>query len=264
MTSGLRLARTGLMLAAAVLLTVGNGSARADFVTWSGTGTTGSGASQNSVNVTAKFTADGSNLKVQIFDNAKTIDPVQILSGLVWNVNGTAPTGTTFASAATGDDSKLYTSASSASSSSDLRNSTLGGQAGWQYATSANAGLLNVGGNQYQFGLGASGLGGTFGGLGNADYGLVGPKSSLGTNPLSNQLPLVMGTGDDPSEIDFVIGNYTGKASDIKDVLFMFGSAGSDNIIGVVPEPSTITLFGLGIAGLGGYTYRRRRAAAKA
>ena len=243
-----QLGRSSSIIAMVLFISLSS-SAQADFVTWGGTGTTGTGSAQHSVDITAKFTADGSNLKVQVFNNSKTIDPVQILSGIVWNVNGTAPTGTSFGSAATGDDSALFTSASSSSSSSDLRNSTLGGGKGWQYATTANSGLLNVGGQQYQFGLGASGLGGTFGGLGNADYGLAGPRSSIGTNPLKNQLPLVMSKDDDPSEIDFVITNYSGSASDIKDVLFMFGSAGSDNVGGVpvVPEPSSIILFGLGV-----------------
>ena len=103
----------------------------------------------------------------------------------------------------------------------------------------------------YQFGFGCSGLNGTFGGLGNASYGAIGPSSDIGHVPLSNQLPLVMSTSTSASEADFVISGFNVDVSNIKNVTFAFGSAGTNNITGVpVPEPSTFLLAGLGLFAL--------------
>ena len=252
---------------AALVLTTSIRSSRADFVTWDGIGSTGSGSSLHNVDVTVIFDANGTDLKVTLLSNLQTVNPVQALSGLVWDINGTAITGTTFQSAKTGSGSDLYTSATVHAPSTDLRNSTLGGGDGWQYEALVTSPLLVVASHQYQYGLGASGLGGTFGGLGNADYGIVGPLSTIGSNPLKNQLPLIMNTGTGSSSAEFVIHNYTGTASNIKDVLFMFGSAGGDNVTGhlrSVPEPGSLALMLMGSGAFGAVHVARKRRAKKA
>ena len=136
----------------------------------------------------------------------------------------------------------------------ELRNSILGGQAGWQYLTPT--GLLN--GTSFEFGLGASGLGGTFGGLANASYGIIGPGSNIAHVPLSNQLPLVMSTSSSPSEAVFVISGFTLDVSHISDVTFAFGSAGTNNLV-KVPEPSSVALAAFGFAGMMAWGWRRRK-----
>lgn len=246
----------------------GASSAQADFITYEGTGNTGSGTSLHAVDVTARFSVTGSDLTVTLSSNLATVDPVQALTGLVWDITGTTPTATTIASAVTGINSALYSDATTHTSNADVSNATLGGSKGWQYEAGVAAPLLTVASHHYQFGLGASGLGGVFGGLGNSDYGIVGPKSTIGSSPLDKQLPLVMSTdtGATPaaSSIVFVIHNFTVPASAISRVEFMFGSAGTDNVAGVraVPEPSSFALLGAG--GIFGAAMLRRRRRASA
>jgi hypothetical protein len=83
-----------------------------------------------SVDVSATFKNVGSNLEVDLFNKSTGTDPLQILSGIVWNVSGTAPTGTSLSSALTGGGSELYTSGSTGTANAELRNSVLGGQSG--------------------------------------------------------------------------------------------------------------------------------------
>jgi len=215
-------------------------------VTFSGVGAPS--GSTHSVDVSATFKNVGSNLEIDVFNNATGTDPLQILSGLLWNVNGSAPSGTSLSSAVTGSGSDLYTSGSSGTPNAELRNSVLGGGNGWQYL--APPGPLNS--VSFQYGFGCSGLGGTFGGLGNASYGAIGPSSDIGHVPLSNQLPLVMSTSASASEADFVISGFNVDVSNIKNVTFAFGSAGTNNIIGgiPIPEPSTFLLAALGLFAL--------------
>jgi len=214
-----------------------------------------------SVNVAATFTNVGGNLEIDLTNSSAGTDPLQILSGLVWSVTGTAPTGTSLSSAKTASGSALYTNASTSTSNAELRNTALGGQKGWQYL--APPGKLN--GTTVQFGLGASGLGGTFGGLGNASYGITGPGSSIGHVPVSNQLPLVMSTSSSPSGAVFVIAGFNADISSITGVMFAFGSAGTNNLTSTsatpnvtpTPEPSTLVLSALG--GIALLAYRKHR-----
>ena len=210
-----------------------------------------------SVNVSATFKNVGGNLEIDLFNNAPGTDPLQILSGLVWNVSGTAPSGTSLASAITGSGSKLFTSGTTGTANAELRHSVLGGQIGWQYLSPP--GLLN--GMSFQFGLGASGLGGTFGGLGNASSGVIGPGSNIGHTPLSNQLPLVMSTTSSPSEAVFVISGFGPDVLRITQVAFAFGSAGINNLTEThinVPEPSSLALAAFGFIGFV-FAWLRRR-----
>jgi hypothetical protein len=197
------------------------------------------------VSVSVTFKNVGSNLEVDLFNNLAGTDPLQILSGLMWNVSGSAPTNTSLISAVTGGGSELFTSGTSGIINAELRNSVLGGQLGWQFL--APPGILN--GTSFQFGLGASGLSGTFRGLGNASYGVIGPDSNIAHVPLHNQLPLVMSTSSSPSEAVFVIKNFNTDVSNIRDVTFAFGSAGNNNLI-PAPEPSSLAL---GLAAIAGF-----------
>jgi MYXO-CTERM domain-containing protein len=206
-----------------------------------------------SVNVSVTFTNVGGNLEIDLFNNAAGTDPLQILSGLVWNVSGAAPGGTSLSSAITGLGSELFTSGTTGAANAELRNSVLGGQKGWQYLSPP--GQLN--GASFQYGLGSSGLNGTFGGLANASYGVIGPGSNIGHVPLSNQLPLVMSTTSSPSEAVFQISGFNADVSRIQDVTFAFGSAGTNNIHVRIPEPSSFVLGVLGLLGL--LTWRRRK-----
>ena len=198
--------------------------------------------STHPVNVSATFKNVGGDLEIELFNNAAGTDPLQILSGLFWDVSGSAPTGTSLASAVTASGSLLYTSGTSGVASAELRNSELGGQLGWEYRTPP--GLLD--GVSYQFGLGSSGLSGSFGGLANASYGIIGPGSSIGQVPLKNQLPLVMSTSSSPSSAVFLISGFGTDVSQITNVTFAFGSAGENNMI-FVPEPTSLALAGFAL-----------------
>ncbi|HTM55906.1 MAG TPA: PEP-CTERM sorting domain-containing protein [Pirellulales bacterium] len=207
------------------------------------------------VDVSATFTNVGSNLEIDLYNNSAGTDPLQIISGILFNVSGLGPIGTSLSSALTGSGSELFTSGTAGTLNAELRNSVLGGQKGWQYLSPP--GKLN--GVNYQYGLGSSGLAGTFGGLANASYGVIGPGSNIGHVPLSNQLPLVMSTSSSPSKAVFIISGFNADVSRITAVNFAFGSAGNNNIVVKVPEPSSLVLAGLGLASLVACAWRRRR-----
>jgi hypothetical protein len=209
-----------------------------------------------SLSVSVTFTNVGGNLEIDLFNNSAGTDPLQILSGLLWNVSGTGPNSTFLSSALSGSGSKLFTSGTTGTSNAELRNSVLGGQAGWQYLSPP--GKLN--GVNFQYGLGSSGLSGTFGGLANASYGVIGPLSNIGHVPLSNQLPLVMSTTSSPSKAVFIINGFNVDVSRINGVDFAFGSAGTNNIVVKVPEPASFVLAAIGLAGLIACGWRTRRA----
>jgi hypothetical protein len=242
----------------------GASTLRADFITFNGVGATGSGGSLGAVDVSATFTKSGTDLTVTLSSHTASLDPVQVLSGLVWDISGTVPSGTSLTSAVTGVNSALYTDATHSTKNADVSNVDLTGKLGWQYESDSTKPLLFVNNHQYQFGLGASGLGGVFGGLGNADDGIAGPGSPIDKTPDSNQLPLVMSTGTADSSVVFVIHNFAPAASTITNVEFMFGSAGSDNVSGLraVPEPSSIALVAVGGAVGLAASRRRKRASA--
>jgi len=227
-------------------------SVSAATVSFTGVGTPSGGLP---VNVSATFKNVGSNLEIDLFNNSTGTDPLQILSGLVWSVSGSAPVGTSLSSAVTGSGSLLYTSGTTGTANAELRNSILGGQNGWQYL--APPGTLN--GVSFQFGLGCSGLGGTFGGLGNASFGAIGPASNIGNVPLSTHLPLVMSTSASSSSAVFIVSGFNVDVSLINKVTFAFGSAGTNNLVGV-PEPSTLALAAFGFVGLAAWGWRRKRA----
>jgi hypothetical protein len=208
------------------------------------------------VSVSATFKNVGSNLEIDLFNDFAGTDPLQILSGIVWSVSGTAPAGTSLNSANVGSGSKLFTSGTTGTAGAELRNSVLGGQKGWQYLSPP--GQLN--GVSFQFGLGSSGLAGTFGGLANASYGVIGPGSNIGHVPLSNQLPLVMSTSSSPSMAVFIISGFNVDVSRINAVDFAFGSAGTNNIHVKIPEPSGLVLVALGLISLAAWGWRMRRA----
>ena len=97
----------GVRLLGLAVFIGGASSARADFVTYEGTGSTGSGTSLHAVDVTARYSVTGTDLTVTLSSKLATVDPVQALTGLVWDITGTAPTATTIASAVTGVNSLL-------------------------------------------------------------------------------------------------------------------------------------------------------------
>jgi hypothetical protein len=193
------------------------------------------------VDVRAVFTNVNNDLQIDLFNNIAGQDPLQIITGLVWNVEGTNPAGTSLASAVTGAGSGLYTNATTFTSNAELRNSVLGGGDGWQYKAPPSAA---INGMNFEFGLGAAGLSGAFQGLGNSAWGLVGPGSNLAQNPLANFLPIVRSTSADPSSIRFVIAGFNADVSRLRNVTFVFGSAGTSTI---VPEPGSFALAGIGL-----------------
>jgi len=92
---------------------------------------------------------------------------------------------------------------------------------------------------------------------------IIGPPDGGGT--YSNANNSIAGNGP---HNPFLAGTVTfaliipgvTDASAISDVVFSFGTTEGNNVPGV-PEPASLTLLGLGMAGMAGYSWRRRKSA---
>jgi hypothetical protein len=213
----------------------------------------------------AEFSVSGGNLQVKLTNSAIapfTVDnPAEVLTGVFFDLSGSPAL------------SKSGGSAQIAAGSTWVNFSAPSGFTGnvggeWAFKSGFGSGLP-------QFGLGASGLGGTFGpgdtftnadlsggsGAGGVDWGLVSSNYNAGDgNGGINNEPLIRNSA---------IFTLTGLAPDfdlasgtINNVRFQYGTTMTEpSIVGAsAPEPGSLTILGLAVAPLVGRRLRRRRA----
>ncbi len=222
-------------------------------ITFAGAGT----GTESNLAATVNFAISGNDLIITLTNTGPSpaLNPPDILTAVFFSVEGN-PTLTPV-SAVLGAGSQVLFPASGDGTSPE---GVVGGE--WAYAQ----GLSAPGGADR--GISTAGLG-LFGqanfpgdnlvgqtAVGGLEYGLVPLSGTTGGNaPVTGPNPFIQNTA--VFTLSFV-GDLS--LSDITGVSFQYGTSLSEpNIPGnIVPEPASITLFGIGIALMGYRMYRRR------
>lgn len=256
------------MLAACAISLVGPAASRADLISFSGTGSDGLSPA-NSLSATATFSMNGTQLVIDVQNTGAftTLDPVDVLTAVYFDINGQpALTGPT-AAVATGSVLFDVPGKTAVTAPSSLMVSSTSG--GWDYATGATGGV-----SQY-YGLGTVGLDRFDGSLTNAgsgsqsNYGVIQNVTyTKFTGNLKNtnngQTPLVKDT------IEFTLSGLSKgfNLTSISNVRFQYGTSNSEPSFtvqtgtftssAIAPEPSTILVAAVGAIGFVGYGLTRR------
>lgn len=245
---------------------------------------TGTGTSENSNALSARvvFSTSGSNLKVTLFNDAalpaNIAGPGDVLTGLFFDLSGTNLTNQHLANSAVVSPNQPPPSGSTVA---NISFSTLSGNGNGADVSSEWGYRSDTPAYGRKYGLGASGLGNTFGKPdllvngnlstqdnspeGGADWGLIYQSYVDGSgNGGINKFPLIR------NSVCFTLpglpGGFNLNAATIN-VNFQYGTdlgeahfAGSEFHPPVVPEPGTLTLLGMAIAPLAARRLRRRTA----
>lgn len=225
--------------------------------------------SSGTLSAAVDFELSGTTLTVSVQNTSLTdvLDQAQMLSAVFWCGNGTL----TPVSALLGAGAVVQYATVNGSTA------PTGGNVGGEYAYAAAAlpgGATN--------GISASGFGvfgnGNFNGpdlsppaaVNGFNYAITsaGDNITTGNNPVTGvgggANPYVQNTNPAGFAVVFTLTGFTGTLADISCVSFQYGTALTDTNIpgipsGVVPEPSSLAIAGLGALGLFGYGLRRRR-----
>jgi len=254
--------RATLILAALALLLGGVGQAKADFVTFIGSGNDGGQGSGTNLSASVTFDLSGTNLTVTLQNTTVNsaggvYHNADVLTAVYWQSPSTL--GATPVSAALGSGSSLIETGGTD------RDGPLGGN--WQYAT----GSRTYAGKTINQGIESSGLDifgdGNFGGtsqhLDGSGWGIISTSDTTAADGALNTSPFVRDT------VVFTLKVNPGTTlSDLTNVVFQYGtSSGEPSFSGtpstsVVPAPPTFILAAAGILGLLPYAWRRRKLAA--
>jgi MYXO-CTERM domain-containing protein len=238
--------------------------ARADFITFTGSGNDGGQGSGTNLAASVTFDLSGTTLKVTLQNT--TLNSVggvwhnaDVLTAVYWNSASTS--GATPVSAALGAGSTLVNTGGTA------KPPPLGSQ--WEYATTSPMTYAGVSINQ---GIGSSGLdifgSGNFSTPGNhldgSGWGIISTSDTIPADGALNTSPFVQDT------VVFSLTVPQGTTlDDVDNVVFQFGTSSSEPSFqghpSVVPEPPAALLVGIGVLGLGALgLWRRRRGLAVA